>query len=73
MTVPFWVLYVIAGTTDMLDGFVAKRWGVESKFGAKLDSLADFVFVLAVGYKLFPWLANNTIRHRIVPFVTCWS
>ncbi len=22
MTMPFWVLYVIAGTTDMLDGFV---------------------------------------------------
>ena len=56
MTVPFWVLYVTAGTTDMLDGFLARRWGVESKFGAKLDSLADFVFVLAVGYKLFPWL-----------------
>ena len=56
MTLPFWVLYVIAGTTDMLDGFLARRWGVESKFGARLDSLADFVFVLAVGYKLFPWL-----------------
>ena len=56
MTVPFWVLYVIAGTTDMLDGFVAKRWGVESKFGARLDSLADFVFVLTVGYKFFPLL-----------------
>ena len=56
MTVPFWVLYVIAGTTDMLDGFLARRWGVESKFGARLDSLADFVFVLAVGYKLYPWL-----------------
>ena len=56
MTVPFWVLYVIAGTTDMLDGFLARRWGVESKFGARLDSLADFVFVIAVGYKLFPWL-----------------
>ena len=56
MTVPFWTLYLIAGTTDMLDGFLARRWGVESKFGAKLDSLADFVFVLAVGYKLFPWL-----------------
>ena len=56
MTVPFWVLYVIAGTTDMLDGFLARRWGVESKFGARLDSLADFVFVLAVGYKLFLWL-----------------
>ena len=56
MTVPFWVLYVIGGTTDMVDGFLARRWGVESKFGARLDSLADFVFVLAVGYKLFPWL-----------------
>ena len=56
MTVPFWVLYVIAGSTDMLDGFLARRWGVESKFGARLDSLADFVFVIAVGYKLFPWL-----------------
>ena len=56
MTVPFWVLYVIAGTTDMLDGFLARRWGVEGKFGARLDSLADFVFVLVVGYKLFPWL-----------------
>ena len=56
MTMPFWVLYVIAGMTDMLDGFLARRWGVESNFGARLDSLADFVFVLAVGYKLFPWL-----------------
>jgi CDP-diacylglycerol--glycerol-3-phosphate 3-phosphatidyltransferase len=40
----------------MLDGFLARRWGVESKFGARLDSWADFVFVLAVGYKLFPCL-----------------
>ena len=56
MTVLFWVLYVIAGITDMLDGFLARRWGVESKFGARLDSLADFVFVIAVGYKLFPYL-----------------
>ena len=56
MTLPFWVLYLIAGLTDILDGFLARRWGVESKFGARLDSLADFVFVLVVGYKLFPWL-----------------
>lgn len=56
MTMSFWVLYVIGGTTDMLDGFLARRLDVESKFGARLDGLADFVFVLAVGYKLFPWL-----------------
>ena len=56
MTMPFWVLYLIAGLTDMLDGFLARRWGVESKFGTRLDSLADFVFVLVVGYKLFACL-----------------
>jgi len=56
MTLPFWVLYVTAGLTDILDGFLARRWGVESKFGARLDSMADFVFVIAVGYKLFPYL-----------------
>lgn len=56
MTVSFWVLYVTAGVTDMLDGFLARLWGVESKFGAKLDSLADLMFVLVAGYKLFPWL-----------------
>ena len=56
MTMPFWTFYVTAGLTDMLDGFLARRWDVESEFGARLDSMADFVFVLAVGYKLFPWL-----------------
>ena len=56
MTMPFWVLFVTAGMTDMLDGFLARRWGVESKFGARLDSMADFVFVFVAGYKLFPWL-----------------
>ena len=56
ITVPFWILYLIAGITDMLDGFLARRWAVESKLGARLDSLADFVFVLTVGYKFFPLL-----------------
>ena len=66
MTMLFWVLYVIAGTTDMLDGFLARRWGVESKLGGKLDSLADFVLVLAVGYKLFPWLKLPTALWMII-------
>ncbi len=69
MTVPFWMLYVIAGTTDMLDGFLARRWGVESKFGARLDSLADFVFVLAVGYKLFPYLKLPAMLWMMIGFI----
>ena len=69
MTVPFWVLYLIAGLTDMLDGFLARRWGVESKFGARLDSLADFVYVLTVGYKLFPWLKLPASLWMMIGFI----
>ncbi len=42
----------------MLDGFLARRWKVESLFGARSDSMADFLFVLTVGYKLFPCLRH---------------
>ena len=69
MTVPFWILYLIAGLTDILDGFLARRWGVESKFGARLDSFADFVFVLAVGYKLFPWMKLPTVLWMMIGFI----
>ncbi len=56
MSVPFWTLYVTAGTTDMLDGYLARRWGAESKFGARLDSLADFCFVACCAWKILPIL-----------------
>ena len=69
MTMPFWTLYVTAGLTDMLDGFLARRWGVESKFGARLDSMADFVFVLAVGCKLFPWLKLPTALWMMIGLI----
>ena len=69
MTVPFWVLYVIGGLTDILDGFLARRWGVESKFGDRLDSLADFVFVLAVGFKLFPLLKLPTALWMMIVLI----
>ena len=69
ITMPFWILYLIAGLTDMLDGFLARRWRVESTFGARLDSLADFVFVLVVGYKLFPWLKLPTTLWMMIGLI----
>ena len=34
----FAVLYLLCGLTDVLDGWLARRFRVESAFGAKLDS-----------------------------------
>lgn len=39
----FTILYLISGVSDVLDGYLARRWKVESQLGAKLDSLGDFV------------------------------
>jgi len=39
------VLFVVAGLTDIVDGIVARRYNVTSKFGRMVDPLADKVLV----------------------------
>jgi len=39
------VIFVIAGLTDMFDGTIARRLGVASKFGRIVDPLADKVLI----------------------------
>ncbi|MCH8120277.1 MAG: CDP-alcohol phosphatidyltransferase family protein [Planctomycetes bacterium] len=39
------VLFVVAGLTDIVDGIVARRLNVTSKFGRMVDPLADKVLV----------------------------
>ncbi len=45
----YWAAWVfsLAGVTDMLDGWLARRLGVASRWGALIDPIADRVFVLA--------------------------
>ena len=52
----FYVIYLLAGFTDMVDGTVARKTGTSSEFGAKLDTIADTVLVLACLIKLLPVL-----------------
>ena len=53
-SVAFYSLYITAGLTDMIDGWVARKTNTVSEFGAKLDSVADFVFVVVCLAKLLP-------------------
>lgn len=52
----FAVFYIAAGLSDMLDGFVARKTDTVSKLGARLDTMADFVFVVVCLIKLLPVL-----------------
>lgn len=59
-SMPFYVLYLSAGLSDMIDGTVARKTGTASEFGSKFDSVADFVFVAVCLIKLLPVLNIET-------------
>ena len=52
----FYVFYLLCGFTDMVDGTVARRMGSVSEFGARLDTVSDFVFMTVVLIKFVPHL-----------------
>ena len=52
----FYALYITAGVSDMIDGWVARRTLTTSELGAKLDTIADIVFVVVCLAKLLPVL-----------------
>jgi cardiolipin synthase len=47
MQIAFW-LFVVAAVSDAVDGFLAKRLGAVSEFGAYLDPLADKVLLVSI-------------------------
>jgi CDP-diacylglycerol--glycerol-3-phosphate 3-phosphatidyltransferase len=59
---PAAILFGAAGVTDQVDGWLARRWHVESAFGKVADPLADrlmidtAVLLLLIAHRL-PWLA----------------
>ena len=54
LTISFYIVYLLCGLSDMADGFIARKTHTESAFGAKLDSIADFAFVIVVLIRILP-------------------
>ena len=50
----FYILYLFCGLSDMIDGTIARKTGAVSKFGARLDTVSDFVFMLVCSIKILP-------------------
>ena len=48
----FYILYIIAGISDVLDGICARYFGKETKLGAQLDTIADIIFTAVVLFKV---------------------
>lgn len=52
-------IFIAAGLTDMLDGYVARAWGQQTPFGRMLDPIADKLLVSSC---LLMLAADGTIR-----------
>lgn len=53
----FAAFYLMCGTTDVLDGFAARKLGTQSERGAVLDSAADMVFAAVYAVRILPLLS----------------
>jgi len=62
------LVFVVAGVTDALDGFIARFWHQQSPLGAYLDPMADKL-LLTTAYVMLsiPGLNHGT---RIPPWIT---
>jgi CDP-diacylglycerol--glycerol-3-phosphate 3-phosphatidyltransferase len=66
---PAGIVFGVAGVTDQIDGFLARRWRVESDFGRVWDPLADRLMIDAAVILLFvadhlPWAGLVLILGR---------
>ena len=53
-SVAFYSVYLFCGFSDMIDGTVARMTGSASRFGEKLDTAADIVFVAVALIRFLP-------------------
>ena len=53
-SVGFYIIYLFCGFSDMIDGTIARKTNSTSEFGAKIDTVADLLFVAASIIRLLP-------------------
>jgi CDP-diacylglycerol--glycerol-3-phosphate 3-phosphatidyltransferase len=74
---PAGIVFGVAGITDQIDGFLARRWHVESRFGKIADPLADRLMIdaaviLLAAYGRLPWVALVVIGARDLLLLAGW-
>jgi len=67
-----YILAILAGLTDLLDGYLARKWNQITDFGALMDPLADKIFItatmlMAVEYQLMhAWIVVLVISREFM-------
>lgn len=69
-------IWLLAGVTDILDGYIARKYNAVTNVGRMLDPLADKLMMLTVMVSLLwagdlPWVAAGVIFARDVGMIIC--
>ena len=51
----FYFFYLLAGFSDIFDGYIARKTKTESEWGSKFDTFSDFIFIMVTLYKCIPY------------------
>jgi len=71
-------LLIVAGFTDWLDGYLARRWNQISRLGQLLDPIADRLYILATLIGLLVrgiipwWLVALLVGRDVIMAVVLW-
>jgi len=60
------IITAVAATTDLIDGWIARRYNLISDFGKLIDPLADKIFVMTI-FIIFVDTVNPITHHSMLP------
>jgi cardiolipin synthase (CMP-forming) len=66
------LIFILAGVSDAIDGFIAKRFGLRTELGAYLDPLADKALLISIYVSLAiyaglpAWIAITVVSRDVM-------
>jgi cardiolipin synthase len=72
---PAFLIFILAGVSDAVDGFIAKRFGLRTELGAYLDPLADKALLISIYVSLAiyaglpAWIAITVVSRDVMILV----
>lgn len=63
LSTEFIIIYLVCGTSDIIDGYIARKTGTVSEIGGKLDSIADLILFTILIIIFYPII---TLPLRII-------
>jgi phosphatidylglycerophosphate synthase len=76
MRLAFLIAYIIIGSTDFLDGLIARKFNIVTRLGKMLDSIADIPLYISNAfflYRLYPEFLEPNFLILIIFFIVFFT